>query len=189
MTGPDETETDENVEQRTCREKRCQRVSAKTVLPTNVIKPLSDDTFDAMRYPVYRESPPYVSVVTGDDVIDRMNSVEVMRSYAKSIQERQEERGDLIQAPCNWCGKPTGDWCEGCERKCPGSIAYHAICASCDCYWVHCRLCRLELQVGARENASTHRITNGAWMGTTRCHWCDEQRVKLNQCTAFGIGR
>ena len=142
-----------------------------------------------MRYAKYREARLYVSDSSGHGILGRMNSVSLLRASAVSIQVEQAQRGEFILAPCNWCGKPTGDWCEGCEEKYPNSPACHANCFPCDRYWVYCRLCRLELQVEERINASTHRVPTGAWLGTMRCHCCGIQKLKLGQCTACGIGR
>ena len=177
---------------------------------------IDSETLNIMRYPKYRDAPPYVNDVHGDEkvIINRMQNVTLMQKYATDIQKLQTDAAVAVLCPCNWCGKPSGDWCEGCLEKSPDSLAFHTICVSCERYWIYCRLCRLEMQVGItsrrtdsmtvndssssnasgnandeRTTASTHRVTNGAWKGTTKCHWCGLQALKLSQCTACGIGR
>ena len=159
---------------------------------------IDSETLNIMRYPKYRDAPPYVNDVHGDEkvIINRMQNVTLMQKYATDIQKLQTDAAVAVLCPCNWCGKPSGDWCEGCLEKSPDSLAFHTICVSCERYWIYCRLCRLEMQVGItsrrtdsmtvndssssnasgnandeRTTASTHRVTNGAWKGTTKCHW------------------
>ena len=182
----------------------------------DVCRPIDAETLEIMQYPKYRDAPPYINDMHGDEkvIINRMKNISLMQKYATDIQKSQADDEVFVLCPCNWCGMPTGDWCEGCLERSPDSPASHTICVSCERYWIYCRLCRLEMQVGItarrtdsmnesdstssavsgnandeRTNASTHRVAHGAWKGTTECHWCDFQSLKLRQCTACGIGR
>ena len=147
-----------------------------------------------MQYPEWREAPPYIDEVytfsqLTNDTLARMRTVALQRKHAHIVQAEQLRFGMSVLCPCSWCGLPTGDWCERCHEVEPEAPAAHAICSSCDAKWVHCRLCRLELQVSRREAASNHRSADGAWRGTMRCGACGVQKLKMQQCVNCGVAR
>ena len=95
-----------------------------------------------MRYPEWRESPPYVnSASTQEEMLSCMEVVTLQRAHALEIQEIQRSKGIQILFPCNWCGQPTGDWCEDCHEVDPHN-PLHALCIKCEALWMQCRLCR-----------------------------------------------
>ena len=153
-----------------------------------IFKPLAETEMKEMMYPNWRESPPYVNVaITEDAVLSRMQEVALQRNFAMQVQQSQRDAGVSILCPCNWCGQPSGDWCESCAPKNPG--AAHTLCAKCDSQWIECRLCRLERQLLQRNKSQTHRIRNGAWLGSNRCGGCDEQQMKMRLCEKCGLTR
>ena len=136
-----------------------------------------------MAQPMWRESPPYVADEGAEpSYLSRMESMMAQKIYAQQIQELQEMAGEPILPPCNWCGRPTGDWCERCHEVAP-DIPAHAICSTCDALVRTCRLCRLQLQIATNLKQPTIRTCPGsAWFGTSMCSNCEKKGRGLKLC-------
>ena len=50
---------------------------------------------------------------------ERCKREELRTAFARFIQQEQIKEQLPILPPCDWCGQPTGNWCEMCTQKCP----------------------------------------------------------------------
>ena len=105
--------------------------------------------------------------------------------------------GLCLLPPCNWCGHPSGEWCELCHEVAPGVPAHH-LCSTCEAAMRMCRLCRLTRQIDAtRRNAdgramaqpSIRPCPDSAWMGTSQCGSCGHKGWGLKQCQQCRVVR
>ena len=141
-----------------------------------------------MKYPNWREAPPYVNVATTEDVVlSRMQVVALQRDFALEVQQRQRDAGVPVLYPCNWCGQPSGDWCESCVEAHPGPA--HALCTSCEAQWMECRLCRLEHKLQGSRSGTAHRIRGGAWLGSNLCGGRNQQHFDMKICKSCRLIR
>ena len=76
----------------------------------DIYRPIDLETLNIMRYPKYRDAPPYVDDMHGDEkvLINRMKNVSLMQKYATDIQKLQADDEVAVLCPCNWCGKLSG---------------------------------------------------------------------------------
>ena len=70
--------------------------------------------------------------------LDRVNNVSLLMSYwAAKVKPLGAD--NIISTPCQWCGDPTGCWCEWCLVYTPGEA--HHVCKSCNLEIWCCSLC------------------------------------------------
>ena len=92
-------------------------------------------------------------------------------------------------APCNWCGDPTGNWCESCR---PTELVAHTICRGCETFFHQCRLCRLRNQWEQGMVAPKVRVEHDStFLGHFICcrKRCGKDQPKMQLCQKCGCAR
>ena len=143
---------------------------------------------DSMVNPGWRQGSGMEGVPIGDskDYLARLQDVRLQRHQAAVVQHMQANEGMEVLPPCNWCGQPTGDWCERCHSLKPNLLAHH-ICTRCDASIRMCRLCRLEVRASGHFTIRPEH--DSAWMGTSVCGSCGLARVGYKVCGGCGVIR
>ena len=142
-----------------------------------------------MMYPYWRESPPYVLQGDAEVPSDRIKVPEAQRQWAMKMQEEHARQGECVLSPCNWCGNPTGNWCESCK---PTEFVAHAICRDCETFFHQCRLCRLRNQWEMGTVAPKVRVEHdSAFLGHFICcrKGCGKDLPKMQLCQKCGCAR
>jgi len=123
-------------------------------------------------------APPYMDLPIPPDVssktawFGRLQHVTRQVACAYHVQILQRREGRQILFPCNWCGYPSGDWCEGCHDS--GHRPATPLCSYCEARLRRCRICRLELQ---QVHRPTRVLEDSAWRNTSLCAGCDKRGV------------
>ena len=66
----------------------------------------------------------------------RIHCEKARAAFTNEIQQCQRALGLPVLFPCNLCGQPTGNWCDGCKDP-PAQI----LCTICEGKGDRCRLC------------------------------------------------
>ena len=73
---------------------------------------------------------------------DREECRYLRAAYTVARWRQHAQRKQLLCYPCDWCGEPTGNWCDGCASACTRAGApLVAICTACDKHRFKCRSC------------------------------------------------
>ena len=134
--------------------------------PTHVVvTPVSHEALESMRYPLWSSSciaasapmqwcgrcPGVGNGCAWHCYVQRLVSSHYHMMYAVTMIESHDH------APCSWCGRGAGDWCENCDRVLgPAS----AMCFRCEKSLRACRLCHAANYV--RGDGSIHRPPDAA---------------------------
>ena len=131
------------------------------------------------------QSPPYVDPDLPSDgnfeFALRLRWPSWARAHCNAVRISQQERGLPMLPPCNWCGHPSGDWCESCERF---GGKPHVLCTTCERTIRECRLCRLQNRGVSERPSSVHALKDSlsSWMGRSGCALCKEAGFGMQMC-------
>ena len=154
-----------------------------------------------MKFPRWREAPPYVARVlpipptmTAAEAVGRhfayaYSCVTTARHCAMECLHESFDNGRSAPHPCHWCGCYAYSWCEHCHERAPTKAA-HMLCDFCDRHIRICKLCRLEQQL-AHPNGlpSQHNLAMSSYGNTWHCANCARQSEGLQMCQGCKVIR